>query len=108
MATYDFGGGPGNAWTAHVTIDDASGGAAVAVKAAVTGKSHYVTAFLINTEAAITLKVGDGTDYLGPFTLSNPLSFQFPVPIKFAEATALTFTASGAGQCELILCGFTE
>ena len=89
------------------------------IKAAVAGKSIYLTAITISCVAAITVTIGAGetggavtNEVLGPFhfaaTSGGPISMVFPKPLKLDAATALTADASGAGAVTIIAQGFVK
>lgn len=103
-------------WSVNCRSDDLTG--TEELKAAVTGKSHYVESLYVSSGAAITVTIGAGknagalaTVLCGPFYLAantNTGLITFSRPIKLAAATALCVDASGAGNCCIIATGYSE
>lgn len=71
------------------------------VKAAVSGKSIYITKLVINCAVAQTVVLNDATTaLLGPYTFlaagGTAVSIDFTRPIKLTASQALNVTAGGA------------
>ena len=86
-------------WAVNATEADSASESAV--KAAVTGKSLYLTKMLINCAVAHTVELLDAsTTLLGPFTFlaagQTVISLDFKTPIKLTVSQALNVTAGGA------------
>ena len=112
----------GETWAISMYTADAS--ACEELKAAVTGKSHYIMKLAINTISTITVSIGAGettsaltTTYIGPvgFTAAGPnymLDFTDPpsLPLKGMKlpvSTALCMDSSGAGAIHVYIEGKT-
>jgi hypothetical protein len=89
------------------------------IKAAVAGKSIYLTHLTVSCVAAITITVGEGetanavtTELVGPLqfaaTSGSPVTIPFTRPLKLTAATALTADASGAGAATIVAQGFVK
>ena len=86
-------------WAVNATEADSASNSEV--KAAVTGKSHYLTKVVINCAVAHTVVLNDSTTaLLGPFTFlaagQTIVSLDFIRPIKLTISQALNVTAGGA------------
>jgi len=88
-----------------------------AVKAAVTGKSIYLTSLSIHCLAAITVTVGEG-ETTGAVTTAyatwefttggSGVTLNFRRPVKLTAATALCADASGAGNVTIVAQGYVK
>jgi hypothetical protein len=113
FASRPFGG---NKWVISAYSADLSG--CESLKAAVAGKSHYVTKLKIQCASAITITFGEGettgavtTIWLGPipFSASGP-AFEIDfgeLSIQGTANTAITVDASGAGAAAVYMEGYT-
>lgn len=86
-------------WAVNATETDAATNSEV--KAAVTGKSLYVTKLVINCAVAQTVVLNDATTaLLGPYTFlaagGTAVNINFTRPIKLTVSQALNVTAGGA------------
>jgi len=86
-------------WAVNATETDSASNSEV--KAAVTGKSLYVTKLVINCAVAQTVVLNDSTTaLLGPYTFlaagGTIVSIDFTRPIKLTVSQALNVTAGGA------------
>lgn len=86
-------------WAVNATETDAASNSEV--KAAVTGKSLYVTKLVINCAVAQTVVLNDATTaLLGPYTFlaagGTAVNIDFTRPIKLTVSQALNVTAGGA------------
>lgn len=107
----------GSGFAVNADFADASG--TEELKAAVTGKSHYITQLFISCVAAITITIGAGetggavtTVLFGPFNFAagsgSPIYIQLNPAIVVAAATSITIDASGAGAVQVFVQGYTE
>lgn len=105
-----------NRWTVSRSSADLSGGEEL--KAAVTGKAHYVQKITICCASAITVSIGGGettgaltATYIGPIPFaatSSQYIFEFPdEAMVLAVSTALCIDASGAGAATILVEGRT-
>lgn len=106
----------GNEWAVSAYSTDFS--STESLKAAVTGKTHYIKRITIHCASAITVSIGGGetsdaltTTYLGPipFTTSGPryeLDFKDKA-MKLLISTALCIDASGSGAAAVYVEGKT-
>lgn len=86
-------------WAVNATETDTATNSEV--KAAVTGKSLYLTKLVINCAVAQTVVLNDATTaLLGPYTFlaagGTIVSLDFKIPIKLTVSQALNVTAGGA------------
>ena len=107
----------GSKWFISMSSSDLSG--TEILKAAVAGKSHYVTRLNIYSASAITVTVGGGENsgslvntYIGPipFSTAGPhyeLAFNDKDAMKILTGIALTIDASGAGAVTVYAEGVT-
>jgi hypothetical protein len=108
---------PTSTWIINATSTDFSG--CEELKAAETGKSHYITGFTVTTASAINISIGAGKSgsalaatLIGPlyFTTGGPgvVNVDFPEPVKIDISTAIDVDASGSGSSCVIIKGFTK
>jgi hypothetical protein len=101
----------------NATSADASG--TEEILAGVTGKKIKISQLTINSDSALTVTIGEGvaassppvtTDLIGPVALAANTSLQlnFNPYLRLTEATALTVTASGAGNICVFCQGFVQ
>jgi hypothetical protein len=106
----------GNEWAVSLYTADASG--CEAIKAAETGKSHYIKKIMIYTASTITIDLGSGGDggtaVTTPHFLTVPISATTPFIVSFGEkgmklTSGLSFAidASGAGAMAIYVEGKT-
>ncbi len=86
-------------WAVNATETDSASNSEV--KAAVSGKSLYITKLVINCAVAQTVVLNDATTaLLGPYTFlaagGTAVSIDFTRPIKLTVSQALAVTAGGA------------
>lgn len=86
-------------WAVNATETDAASNSEV--KAAVSGKSLYITKLVINCAVAQTVVLNDAsTALLGPYTFlaagGTAVNIDFTKPIKLTISQALNVTAGGA------------
>ncbi len=101
----------GNSWAVHGYSADAQGNEIL--KAAETGKSHWIKKFAIHSITAVTVQINaDATVLLGPFnfltTVSTPFVYEFAEPIQVTAGAGIKVDASGAGAVNVIVEGFTD
>jgi hypothetical protein len=107
----------GRGFAVNAISADASGGEEI--HAAATGKSHYITQIEISCVSAITVTIGEGesgdaveTVLFGPFyfaaTSGSPVSIQLNPPVKLTAAKSISLDASGAGNVQVFVQGYTE
>jgi len=99
---------PKTYWAVNATETDAATNSEV--KAAVSGKSLYITKLVINCAVAQTVVLNDATvALLGPYTFlsagGTAVNIDFTKPIKLTVGHALNVTAGGAYA--LYIEGFT-
>ncbi len=83
--------------------------------AAVSGKTHYVTDFMVATDkdgAVFTIKDGTTTIWHGviEITAGGPavISHSFVVPIQGSVGAAITIAIDGTSRCDVNIAGFTK
>jgi hypothetical protein len=99
-------------WT--VTGVDSDASTAIDIKAAVTGKSHYITGVILTSDdddVYPQLQDGDGTLLFGPFC-SNAngvlqIAWKFDKPIKVTAAKSIALKAAAGGNVSVYIEGFT-
>jgi len=89
--------------------------AALATKAAVSGKSHYITDIAASSDTSgAVLQVKDGATVIWQMVLTNavtggPFAFQqsFVNPLKGTKGNAVSITIDGSSVCKANIAGFT-
>jgi hypothetical protein len=98
-----------NHWLINSTSTDLS--IAAILKAAETGKSHYISKITINSTSAIDLTFGLGRFTLGPFYAvgsSKFITLDFSnYPIQGTVGYPIEVQGSGAGNCCILIEGYT-
>ena len=107
-----------NDWIVNSSSPDLSG--CESLKAAESGKSHYIKQIYVTCGSDISVTIGEGetssavtTKILDPITFkaagTNFAHFDFrDTPVKLTANTALTADASGAGGTQIVVCGYTK
>ena len=101
----------------NATSADASG--VEELKAAIAGKSIYVTHMTISSAAAITISIGEGetvagtidTVFIGPVTFAVNETVQWNFlngGMKLTAATSLVVESSGAGNINVFASGYVK
>lgn len=82
--------------------------------AAVTGKRHYVTDFMVATDkdgAVFTIKDGDTTIWQGVIEITaggtSVVHHTFQQPIYGSKGAAITIAIDGTSRCDVNIAGFT-
>ena len=102
-------------WAIQASTDDASG--TVELKAAETGKSHYIQQLRIETDADVDVDIGTNklgvgllVKLFGPMPMGSTggrVEIQCNRPVQAASAQPLFCDASGAGTIQIYMQGFT-
>ncbi len=86
------------------------------IVAAVSGKSHYITSISIHCQSAIAITIQDDTA-VTPVVIvpavtfaatSAPYQINFIKPIKVVAGNTIDVLASGGGQVDVLVQGYTE
>jgi hypothetical protein len=86
------------------------------IVAAVAGKSHYITGLSIHCQSAITITIQDDTAVTPVVIIpavtfaatSAPYKMFFINPVKVTAGNTIDVLASGAGQVDVLIQGYTE
>lgn len=108
----------GSGFIKNANSADASG--TEEIIAAVADQSHHIQFLSISSDTALSVTIGEGettgavtTALIGPVTLAAGQTIPFPFVgrpqgLKMTANTALTVDASGAGNINVFVQGYTE